>query len=118
MQINIRIRTLILLKSAVYFTGFRIAQNASGDYLSARREQLNQIVAGHVLRQTSDIQVSAFDTVTAWPRQRHLATTTTLTERKLKEKKTFTSRNGIDNTETHRRRQDQKFKAFSLTLFS
>jgi len=59
---------MIISVTASYFTGFRVAQDASGDYLSARREQLNQILAGHVFRQTSDIEISAFDTVTAWPR--------------------------------------------------
>ena len=52
----------------LYFTGFRVAEDTSGDYLSARCEQLDQIVAGHVFRQTSNIQISTLDTVTARPR--------------------------------------------------
>jgi len=62
------ISTLYVHLTILYFTGFRVAEDTSGDYLSTRREQLNQVLAGHVFWQASDIQISAFDTVTAWPR--------------------------------------------------
>jgi len=51
-----------------YFTRFRVAQDARVDNVPARREQINQIFAGHLFWHTSDIQIGAFDTVTAWPR--------------------------------------------------
>ena len=61
------VRTISTEHYTRYFTGFGVAENTSGDYLSAWGEQLGQLVAGHVFWQASDIEVSAFDTVTAWP---------------------------------------------------
>jgi len=58
----------IRINFTLYFTGFWVAQDARGDNLSAGREQIKQILAGHVFRQTSNIQISAFDRVTAWSR--------------------------------------------------